>query len=89
MEDEVMRALNTLKRAGKIDSVLFFEERDGGVHYLPAIYRVQPQTEIPEYLYYYTPHSEHNRKQLRLENSKEVDNFINQWKMAKIAVAFL
>lgn len=86
-ENEVLRALQVLKRCGKIDSILFLENIGKSKHgtiYLPEV----------TYLYEFSTSlrliiSREHYFDIEELTSTEIKQIINQWKMAKLAVAFL
>jgi len=84
MEDEVLAALRVLRRAGKIDSILFYES-DGITVYLPSIDCIWLKEDDHYFYIYHGDNTEKSRIRLKKENHKEL---LQQWKLARLAVEF-
>ena len=83
-DSEVVSALNVLKRYSQIDSILFYTWKDGDAIYLPAFQSAYKQS--------FTVRFWRNGKDYMDVTAKpgnEQDSLIKQWKLAKLAIAFL
>ena len=88
MDDDVMRALNVLKRNDKLDSILFWTFNGGRILFLPDISYLdikQYDDERYEIVLYYTSKANSSL----FDSEKSANKFIKQWKMAKMAATFL
>lgn len=83
-ETEVLKALNVLKRADKINSILFFEEGNT-ILYLSDVIQIDT-TPDRNGNYELVYGGERRRWKFSECNFKKL---IRQWKLAKLATAFL
>ena len=90
-ENEVLKALNVLKRYGKINSILFWELEETANQHAASIF-------FPDiYMMWFNSKEERlNYKCLGVEETSsfimqkdEALSCIEQWRLAKLAVAFL
>lgn len=91
-EDEVIKALNVLKRYGKINSILFWEiEAKKGVNYrvtifLPDINIMWFDTDALKLHYQFKARDDASAFRMGKDEANAV---IEQWRLAKLAVTFL
>lgn len=86
-DEDMLAALNVLKRHNKIDSVLFLSSRDGSIHiYLPDFFQV---TQDGYMLKFYSGDGQPKSCLSLSYPQAEQSAIIEQWKQAKLAAAFL
>ena len=84
-DGEVLAALNVLKRYGQIESVLFYEGQSYLKVYLPAVEMIMV---VGDGISLWSSDSSTYISSFRLGEAKR-NELMKQWKLAKLAVAFL
>jgi len=86
-DDDVLRALATLKRHGKLDDSVFFYDGIGrskkGSIFLPSIYAAYPDQDYSRRVHLSIQSTD--GVAIDFKTHKERDAFIEKWKRAKLA----